>query len=56
LRDDEIDALIDSAIEETQAGSIRDMGKVMNRLRETTGGRADMAAVGGRVKNRLTAS
>jgi len=55
LRDDELDALIDGAIEESGAESIRDMGKVMNRLRESTRGRADMAKVGARVKKRLGA-
>ena len=55
LRDDELDALIDGAIEESGAESIRDMGKVMNRLRKSTRGRADMAKVGARVKKRLGA-
>lgn len=55
LRDDELDALIDQAIGESGAESVRDMGKVMNRLRESTRGRADMAKVGARVKKRLGA-
>lgn len=53
LRDDELDALIDTAIDESGAESVRDMGKVMSRLRDATRGRADMAKVGARVKNRL---
>lgn len=53
LRDDELEALIDQAIDETGAGNIRDMGKVMSRLRESTQGRADMAQVGARVRKRL---
>lgn len=53
LRDDELDALIDKAIDESGAKSVRDMGSVMGRLREATRGRADMAKVGARVKKRL---
>jgi uncharacterized protein len=55
LRDDELDGLIDEAIAEAGAESVRDMGKVMGRLRETTRGRADMAKVGSRVRKRLGA-
>lgn len=55
LRDDELDALIDQTIGASGAESVRDMGKVMNRLRESTRGRADMAKVGARVKKRLGA-
>lgn len=53
LRDDELDVLIEQAIDASGAGSVRDMGKVMSRLRETIRGRADMSAVGARVKKRL---
>jgi uncharacterized protein YqeY len=53
LRDDELDALVEQAIDESAASSVRDMGKVMSRLRETTRGRADMSVVGARVKKRL---
>jgi uncharacterized protein YqeY len=49
----EIDALIISAIQETQAGSIRDMGKVMNILKPQIQGRADVAAVSAKVKASL---
>ena len=55
LREDELEMLIDQAIDETAAASIRDMGKVMSRLRESTRGRADMAEVGARVRKRLGA-
>lgn len=55
LGDEELETLIDRAIEESGAASVRDMGKVMSRLRETTRGRADMAKVGARVKQRLGA-
>lgn len=54
LNDADVDALVAEAIRETGAAGIRDMGKVMSRLRETTRGRADMAAVGSKVKQRLS--
>lgn len=54
LSDAEIEALIDDAIRATGAASVRDMGPVMARLKDATAGRADMGAVSGRVKKRLT--
>lgn len=45
--------LIDAAIAETGAGSMRDMGKVMNLIRARAQGRADMAEVSKQVKARL---
>lgn len=56
LSDGELDALIGSAIAETGASSIKDMGKVMGIIKSKAQGRADMAAVGARIKARLTAS
>lgn len=53
LSDTELDALIDAAIRDSEALSIRDMGKVMNQLKPRVQGRADMAAVSARVKARL---
>jgi len=53
LSDSELDALIDSVIASVAATSLRDMGKVMNAIREQAQGRADMGVVGGRVKARL---
>jgi uncharacterized protein YqeY len=53
LSDDEIDALIEAAIQETGAESMRDMGKVMGLLKPKMQGRADMGAVSGRIKARL---
>ncbi|MGI9200618.1 MAG: GatB/YqeY domain-containing protein [Woeseiaceae bacterium] len=49
----EVDALIDAAIEATGAESIRDMGKVMGQVKAEAAGRADMGAVGAKVKARL---
>lgn len=53
LGDDELDALIREAIADTGAGSIKDMGKVMGRLKPQIQGRADMGAVSARVKSLL---
>jgi len=53
LSDIELDTLIDEIIASTGAESLRDMGKVMNAIREQAQGRADMGTVGARVKARL---
>lgn len=54
LSEAELNALIEQAIAETGATSIRDMGKVMGTLKAVAQGRADMGAVGAKVKSRLT--
>jgi hypothetical protein len=46
----ELDALIQGAIGEAGASSIKDMGKVMAVVKGKAAGRADMGAVGARVK------
>ena len=53
LSDAEVDALISDAISATGAESIRDMGKVMGQIKAKAAGRADMGAVGAKVKARL---
>jgi uncharacterized protein YqeY len=53
LSDDEVAALIDAAIAETGAESLRDMGRVMAKIKDEAQGRADMGAVSARVKARL---
>jgi uncharacterized protein len=53
LSDDEIEALINAAVAETGAASMRDMGSLMGVLRPQLQGRADMGAVSQRVKARL---
>jgi uncharacterized protein YqeY len=53
LSDAELDALIDGVISSTGAESIRDMGKVMGAIKSQAAGRADMGAVGAKVKARL---
>ena len=52
----EVAAAIDAAIAETGASGPRDMGKVMSLLRGKLAGRADLAAVSARVKERLAGS
>ena len=49
----ELVALVDAAIAETGAESVRDMGKVMGLLKQRAAGRADMGAVSSLVKQRL---
>ena len=55
MSDADIDTAIQSAIAESGASSMRDMGSVMNILRPQLQGRADMGAVSGRIKAALTA-
>jgi uncharacterized protein YqeY len=55
LSADQLTALVDEVIAETGAGSIRDMGKVMGRIKTKAAGRADMGAVSAAVKERLNA-
>ncbi len=55
LSEAEIDALIDEAITASGASSMQDMGKVMGSLKPKLQGRADMGAVSGRIKARLSA-
>ena len=55
LSEDELKALVDAAVSESGAQSIKDMGKVMAILRPQVQGRADMGAVSGAVKARLNA-
>ena len=53
LSDDQLADLIRSTIDKLGASSIRDMGAVMNALREQVQGRADMKAVSQAVKTQL---
>ncbi len=54
LSDAELDALIGEAVASSGAASIKDMGKVMAIIKSKAQGRADMAAVGARIKARLS--
>jgi uncharacterized protein len=49
----ELDALINDAIAATGAASIKDMGKVMAIIKTKAQGRADMGAVGAKIKAKL---
>ena len=53
LSDAEVDAMIDDAVAATGASSIKDMGKVMGVIKAKAQGRADMAAVGAKIKAKL---
>jgi uncharacterized protein YqeY len=53
LSDDELDAMIDAAIGEAGATTMKDMGAVMGRLMPKIKGRAEGAVVSARVKERL---
>jgi uncharacterized protein YqeY len=53
LSDKGLDQLVDDAIAATGAEGIRDMGKVMGNVKANAKGRADMSAVGAKVKARL---
>ncbi|HKU90267.1 MAG TPA: GatB/YqeY domain-containing protein [Steroidobacteraceae bacterium] len=53
LSDAELDALIAEAISSTGAASIKDMGKVMGVVKAKAAGKADMGAVGARIKAKL---
>jgi uncharacterized protein YqeY len=53
LSEAELDALIAEAIASTGAASIKDMGKVMGVVKAKAAGKADMGAVGARIKAKL---
>ena len=53
LNEAEITALIDAAISETDAQSMRDMGKIMALLKPKLQGKADMGAVSQAIKTKL---
>ena len=50
----ELDGIIAEAIASTGAASIKDMGKVMGVVKAKAAGRADMSAVGARIKAKLS--
>jgi len=54
LSDDELNAIIDQAITDTGASSMRDMGKVMGIVKAKAEGRADMGKLSGIIKARLS--
>lgn len=54
LSDDEIAALIETAVAASGAASMKEMGKVMAILKPQVQGRADVGAVSAQVKQRLS--
>ncbi|MDQ2091672.1 GatB/YqeY domain-containing protein [Marimonas arenosa] len=54
LSEDEVEKAVDAAITETEASSIRDMGKVMGTLKSQYTGQMDFGTVGPMVKDRLS--
>ncbi len=54
LKDEEINSLLQSAIEESGAKTIRDMGKVMGLIKPQVIGRADLSVVSEKIKDLLT--
>ena len=53
LSEDEIQKIVEDAIAQTGASTIKDMGKVMGIVTAKAKGRADMKIVGGPVKKML---
>ena len=51
----EVDAVVERAVAETGASSVRDMGKVMGVIKPQLQGRADMGEVSRKVRERLGA-
>jgi len=54
LSNDEIVAIVDTAISESGAASMKDMGKVMGLVKPQLQGRADMSSVSQQIKQRLS--
>lgn len=54
LSPEEIQTLIDQTIQQLNASSIRDMGKVMSELKPKLQGRADIGLVGNLIKTKLS--
>ena len=53
LSSDEIDDIIESAVVQTGASSIKDMGKIMGLIKPRLQGRADMSLVSKTIRDRL---
>jgi uncharacterized protein YqeY len=54
LSENEIDQAIEASVSESQSTSVKDIGKVMGLLKTKLQGRADMALVSKKVKERLS--
>ncbi|MDX6551217.1 MAG: uncharacterized protein QOJ31_1901 [Gaiellales bacterium] len=55
MGDDELEAMVDAAIAETGAASVKDMGRVMGLVTQRAQGRADGRAASALVRSRLSA-
>lgn len=55
LSDDKLIAIINETISELGASGMKDMGRVMNTVKDKTAGQADPAVISGLVKKALTA-
>jgi len=53
LSDEEVDAMVNDAVSESGAESIKEMGKVMGLLKAKMQGRADMSIVSAKIKAAL---
>ena len=56
LSEEELNSIVNQAIETTGASSIKDMGKVMGLVKPQIIGRADMGEISGRIKSLLSSS
>ncbi len=54
LTEEEIDKIINDAFKETEASSIKDMGKVMKLVTPKVKGRCDMKEVSNKIKEKLS--
>lgn len=54
LSDEELDALIDKAIADSGADSVKAMGQVVTLVKPAAQGRADMGSVSRKIKERLS--
>ena len=54
LSEEEIESIVNQAIEQSSASSIKDMGKVMGLVKPQIIGRADMGEVSGHIKSLLS--
>jgi uncharacterized protein len=54
LSDDEVDALVTAAVNETGAKNMQDMGKIMAVLKPRIAGRTDMARVSALIKAKIS--
>jgi len=54
LSDEEVESVVDRAINDSGANSMKDMGKLMGMLKPRLQGKADMSTVSQLIKSRLS--